>query len=917
MAPNAEWRHRIDRWVEHLKELFYVPLGSVGFKGFTTHDQLTPQQALRGPFKPMPPGTRYGAKWEYAWLKATLTLTKEARGERIVLRADTGGESAVWVNGTAAGAQDWMHREITLAVKGVPGKTYDILFETYAGHGPTPCGDGPVPHGQSSVPEPPAAQREVKQSSFGIWNEDVYQAWLDVQTLLELRDNIEQDSLRVAEIDEALRAFTLIADLELPRAELLASIARARARLKPLLHCTNGSTSPLMYCFGHSHIDVAWLWPLAETERKCRRTFATQLALMDEYPEYKFLQSQTHLYWMTMKRYPDLYRRIKQAAARGQWIADGGMWVEPDTNLASGESLIRQFIHGKRFFSEEFGVESEFMWLPDVFGYSGALPQIMQGCGIKYFSTQKIFWNYHGGDTFPYHTFWWEGIDGSTILAHIHNDYNSQASPVHVITRWNDRVQKHGIVSRLFPFGWGDGGGGPTRDHLEFLRRMKNLEGAPRCQITHPVQFFKDEEKRNAALPTYVGELYFQAHRGTYTSQARTKLGNRRNEFNLRDTELWGAAAAALAGQPYPAKKMDGLWKLLLLNQFHDIIPGSSIARVYQEAEAHHAQIAAESAALSAKAKAALVNKDDKALTVFNALSWNRGALVPLPKAFKGAVDAAGAPLPVQNIHGTVFARIDNIPACGWTTVRNGAPVKIANEITATPSLLENAWLRVRLDAKGAITSVVDKVTGREFAAGHCNALCMYKDVPSAFDAWDVDSMYKQQPVPLDAAADISVVAAGPLEGVIRVTRSIAHSTLTQDIVLRADSRRIDFRTVVDWRESHRLLKVNFPVNIHANDAIHEIQFGHLRRPTHASRQFDADRFEVSNHKWTALAEEGCGAAVLNDCKYGVNVEGSSINLTLLRSPLMPDMTADKGVQEFTYALYVWSGALADSGIVR
>jgi len=249
--------------------------------------------------------------------------------------------------------------------------------------------------------------------------------------------------------------------------------------------------------------------------------------------------------------------------------------------------------------------------------------------------------------------------------------------------------------------------------------------------------------------------------------------------------------------------------------------------------------------------------------------------------------------------------------------VRNSAPVKIANEITATPSLLENAWLRVRLDAKGAITSVVDKVTGREFAAGHCNALRLYKDVPSRADAWDIDSMYKQQSVPLDAAADISVVAAGPLEGVIRVTRSIARSTLTQEIALRADSRRIDFRTVVDWRESHRLLKVNFPVNVHANDAIHGIQFGHLRRPTHASRQFDADRFEVSNHKWTALAEEGCGAAVLNDCKYGVNVEGNTINLTLLRSPLMPDMTADKGVQEFTYALYVWSGALADSGIVR
>ena len=911
---TPEWRRRIDNWRRVLREHVYVPLGDVPVSGFVTKEQLTVEEAAQREFTPMPTGTKWGAKWEYGWFKGQVTLPPEAAGKRIVLMLDVGGESAVYLNGVAVGAIDRHHREITLTTSGVPGETYEIMVECYAGHGPRVSGRGPVPIWRESVPEPPPAQVEVGKSTFGIWQEEVFQLTLDVETLYEVRDNIDPESLRVAEIDAGLRDFTLIVDLELPREEMLETVRAARERLRPLLECVNGSTAPTLFAFGHAHIDVAWLWPLAETERKCVRTFSNQLTLMQEYPEYKFLQSQAHLYWMVKNHYPKLYKRIKDAVATGQFMPEGGMWVEADTNVTGGESLIRQFIHGKRFFREEFGVECELLWLPDVFGYSGALPQIMKGCGIKYFSTQKIFWVYNGGETFPYNTFWWEGIDGTRILVHLHNDYNSHTNPASVIRRWKERVQKDGFSTRLFPFGHGDGGGGPTRIHLEFLRRQRDLEGVPRVKIASPLEYFEDQA-RKPVTAHYVGELYHQAHRGTYTSQARTKRGNRKSEFALREAEMWGVTAMALKGFKFPAEVMDTAWKKVLLNQFHDIIPGSSIHRVYEEAEAAYSQVIATADEVAANARAAITD-DSAAITVFNSLSWERDALVPLPEGFAGATDAQGNSLPTQVFDGVTWVQV-TVPSCGWTTLRPANALVPEPAVHADERSLENELLRVEFNELGEIVSILDKETGMELTAGVCNSLKMYKDVPTAWDAWDIDSMYEMTPVELDELAQIEVVCSGPIFARLRVTRRIHDSSLTQEITLRRGSRRVDFYTVVDWQERHKLLKVNFPVNIHANEGVHEIQFGHLRRPNHRSRPFDADRFEVCNHKWTALMEEGRGCAVLNDCKYGVNVLGNSINLTLLKSALAPDMTADRGRQEFTYAFYAWNGPFIESEVIR
>ncbi|NSW54292.1 MAG: alpha-mannosidase [Anaerolineae bacterium] len=922
MALTEGWKRRLETWQSAISQSVYRPLGPVALDGFTTMEQLTPQQALQREFKPMPAGTPWGAKWEYGWFKSTITLPAEAAGQRIVIALynvfnpmewnwGDPAESVVWVNGRAAGALDFGHKEITLTHNAKPGDTFEILYECFGGNGMRNEGRGPVVYGRESVPEPGPTQTIVPHLNFGIWREDVFQLLIDFTMLLNARDAMDQNALRVAQIDRALMDASHATDMELPEAEMLESAKAGRALLKPVMECVNGSTAPVFYTFGHGHLDVEWLWNLAETERKMARTVSTQLSLMEEYPGYRFLQSQPHLMNMLKLRYPEIYERFKEAVKGGQMIVEGGMWVEADTNITGGESLIRQFIHGKRFMQDEFGVNSRIMWLPDVFGYSGAMPQIMAGCGIDGFMTAKIYWAYNGGDPFPYNNFIWEGIDGSQVVAHLYNNYGHFPLPNDLLDHWNNRRQRNDIDALVLPIGWGDGGGGSSRLHLEFAQRAENFEGLPKLKHASPVDFLDDLLTRAVVKDRYVGELYFQCHRGTYTSQAKTKKGNRKSEFALREAELWGSAAHVLQGFDFGPQTLDADWKTVLLHQFHDALPGSSIQRVYEEVERDHAAVIKHAQALALQAAGVLSGGSDGA-TAFNSLSWQRTALVPVPQGVHTSA-------PTQQVGGQTLAEVE-IPACGWAALPQGEPAAPCPDcaVQADAHTLENEFLKVSFNDLGEMVSVFDKDSGREVLAGPANVLKMYKDVPSWFDAWDIDPMYVDDPVALCAEANLSLEAAGPLVGVLRLERKLSDlSTLTQRISLRRGSRRVDFETTVEWHESHKLLKVAFPVNIHANEALHEIQFGYLSRPNHASRPYDADRFEVSNHKWSALLEANRGAAVLNDCKYGLNVVDNSINLTLLKSPLAPDMFADKGTQTFTYAFYPFNGSLAESGVVQ
>ena len=907
MSLTKEWLNRITHWDNALWQICYEPLGTFELSGFVTRKQLSYEQAQKHNYHPMPVGTPWGAKWEYGWFKCDLTLPEITAGRRIVLymnpasKPSEDGECLVWANGRVVGSYGWARQEITLTRNGIPGEHFSILVEAYAGHGPLVMGGGPTRYGQESVPEPGKTQVVVGESNYGIWREQAYQLALDFTTLFELRNRLDPASLRVSEIDQGLKDVTLLIDLELPEPEMLETINLGRDRLRPLLACVNGTTAPTFFAFGHAHIDVAWLWPLAESQRKIARTVINQLSLMEEYPDYRFLQSQPQLYLMLKNHYPELYERFKQALLSGKVIADGAMWVEADTNITGGESLIRQILFAKQFFKQEFSKDMEVMWLPDVFGYSGALPQIMLNCGCTSFATQKIAWIYHGGDPFPYNTFLWEGIDGSTIPTHIFTDYNSQTRPGNILDRWESRFQKDGIRSMLLAFGWGDGGGGPTRDHLEFLSRARDLEGLPRVKLASPNEFFSDLQRQGLPKERYVGELYFQAHRGTYTSQAKIKQANRKSEFALREAELWGTIAHTMNGFPFLPNDLKPAWHKLLLNQFHDILPGSSIHRVNEEAVTAFSQVITEATDTTKSAiKTITKSKAADSITVFNSLSWDRDALIELPQ---GVVQVT-------------------VPACGWTTVKindsqGKSSSKHGNSVKVTETSLENDLIHASFNHRGELISLVDKQTRIDMMAGAGNRFCLYKDIPARFDAWDIDSMTESLLMSTEEPAQLEIIQLTDLIGKIKLTRRIHQSTLTQLISLRKNSRRIEFETTIDWQESHKLLKVAFPVNIHANEAIHEIQFGHIRRPNHRSRPFDADRFEVCNHKWTALVEENRGVAILNDCKYGINVLDNSMNLTLLKSALAPDPVADKGIQTFTYAIYYWNGSFGDSDVIR
>ncbi len=905
---HPEWKDRVAHWIRTLEMEFYEPLGEITLEGFTTMEMLSPEEAERGPYAPMPRGAAWGKAWEYCWLRGDFTLPPQAAGQRVVMNLNPGGEATLFLNGEAFGTRraEWIrapHHFIsdqTISLSGQPGTAFHLLMEAYAGHDypMAPVGNtctGPLRGGENDYAPRPESQlrQRIGECSFGIWHEEAYQLWLDAVTLRDLLEVTAPQSLRASEIEEALENFTKVVDFELPRAARLREYAKGREALRLALQAKNGTVAPLFTAIGNAHLDLSWLWPYRETQRKVARTFAAQVRLMDMYPEYKYLQSQPQAYQECKELYPELYEKIKEKIRQGQWIADGAMWVEPDTNMPSGEALCRQLLYGKLFYQKEFGVDCQLLWLPDTFGYSAVLPQLLQSAGVKYLTTQKIFWSYNDSDRFPYHYFTWQGMDGTRVTSFLHMDYTSDTRAHTLVNRWQQRVQRRGIHRFLLPFGYGDGGGGPTRDDLEFLRREKDLQGAPRTEIDSPQAFFGTCEKEGGPRHTYVGELYFQCHRGTYTSQAAVKKGNRKSELALREAEIWRAAAAGTL--PYPQRELETAWKKVLLNQFHDILPGSSIGKVYEEAAARYREAMSSAEKITREALNALA--PGEGTVSFNSLSWSRTAVVDTPRGL-GLVKA---------------------PPMGWTDkVSYSLPDHpVSARETDAGIELSNGLISCCVGRDGALAWVRDG-QGRERLGGRGNELRMYQDIPRKYDAWDIDSNYTDMPVPLPPPDSVALTEEGPFRCAVTVRRRLGeYSSMEQTILLNAESSQVDFITRVDWHERHRLLKAAFSTGIQTEEAINEIQYGFVRRPTHRSRPYDADRFEVCNHHYTALCDGGRGAAGLNDSKYGVSMLGDEIALTLLRAPVAPDGGADQGVHEFVYSYYIWDGPFIQGGAAR
>ncbi len=724
-----------------------------------------------------------------------------------------------------------------------------------------------------------------RQAELRIQEQALRNIALDFKVLLELAAAQPGSSPRAADIIAALARF---ADRMDPR-RVSETAAEAARELEEVMS-TPATSAHIVSAVGHAHIDTAWLWPLREARRKCARSFSTALVLMEEYSDYRFACSQPAQYEWMRESYPDVYRGITAKVESGQWEPVGAMWVEADCNLPSGEALVRQMLHGKRFFMKEFGFETRQLWLPDVFGYPASLPQLIAEAGCDYFLTQKLSWNELNKPA--HHTFMWEGIDGTRIFTHFPpaDTYNGDFTAGEVV--WStSNFKDHDRSSRsLYLYGHGDGGGGPQPVMIENAHRLRNLDGAPRVELERSIDFFDKAAAEAHDLTTWVGELYFELHRGTYTTQSRTKRLNRRAEQALREAEVWSVAA----GRDYPAAELEAAWKGLMINQFHDILPGSSIDWVYEEAERDLTQVVQVAEGLTESAQSRIAGSGAN-LAVFNVNSHARREVVDLGDRL----------------------RVVEAPPCGWA-VQDGASVRTDQQVIVSDGVMENDLLLVRWDERGLLTSIWDKEAEREVlatgAAG--NLLQLHDDNPARWDAWDIDIDYRKTAVDLTELSAHQVVKPGGLRGAIRFTREFGTSRFTQLMVLDAGSRVLRFETDVDWREEHKLLKVAFPVAVRSSNATYEIQFGHVERPTHTNTSWDLARFEVCAHRWADLGEAGYGVALLNDCKYGHDIQGSVMRLTLLRAPTHPDPTADRGGHRFTYALMPHPGDFRQAGVI-
>jgi alpha-mannosidase len=715
-------------------------------------------------------------------------------------------------------------------------------------------------------------------------------------------------------VQAALEDALLVLDMTAPDEEFGQLAAQAQALLQRLLAgIFPDPEAGKIFLTGHTHIDTAWLWTLGETVRKTARTFATACRLMERFPEFRFSCSQAQLYDYMRIYYPALYEEIRAWVKTGRWECTGAMWVESDCNVPSGESLIRQLLYGVRFFEQEFGVHPRTCWLPDVFGYPASLPGILKGSGIENFMTSKLHWQ--ARNPFPDHLFWWEGVDGSRLLAHIpdlRDNYNGLTDADSLTFAWEHFNQKGLYPEVLLPFGYGDGGGGVTEGMLESARRVSAFPGLPATRQGVEEDYFTEVRQVNPSLPVWVGELYLETHRGTYTTQAAVKKANRKNELLLREAELFGLAANL------DLTPLRAAWRNLLLLQFHDILPGSSIGPVYQEASLDYAAIAQTAGTVKANALAALTQPADPTqLVVFNSLSWARSAALTtaLPASLVGvsaleAVDANGravaAQLLAQGSGAMVFVP-EEVPACGYTsyTLRPSAN-HVESSLHASVERMENRFYLLELTPEGEISRLYDKRAGREvIAAGQrANQLQLFQDGPEREAAWNVHATFAKRSYAWDAQTQISLLENGPVRACVRVEKTYRQSRLIQEIVLYDQLSRIDFITHCDWQERQVMLKAAFPVEVRTMSAACEIQYGVVERPTHRNTSWEQEKFEVCAHRWVDLSEGGYGVSLLNDCKYGYDVEGSTLRLTLLRGPEYPDPNADRGEHDFTYSLY-------------
>lgn len=901
MQRHPDYTHqRLKLLADRMRQKIYRdsrPVDSLTVAGPT--DRIPYDQAIGLPnYRPARIGQQFGPLWSTFWFKGHASVPAEWHGGRVDLLWESRSEATLWMNGRSVQGlnQDWIKRygddrpDAVLVPRAEPNQFVSFEIEMACNR--------MFGEGYWQPPDPTARTFVLDRCDIALFDPEAWDLFYDFWVLQQLvaEDSKDLDKTWAGHLLAQLNRFANLYD-----PDDCSTWPDAHQILKPLYENRNATYVHELSAVGHAHIDTAWLWPTAETVRKCERTFSSQTAYMDQYPEYKFACSQAQQYAWIKEKNPELWQRMCAKVKSGQFIPVGGSWIEPDCNIPSGESLCRQFLHGQRFFQKEFGVTCREFWNPDVFGYNGQLPQICRLAGLDRFLTQKLSWNRMNKP--DHHTFIWEGIDGSELFTHFPpaDTYNATVSIAQL--RDNARNYKDHDRSResLMLFGFGDGGGGPTKQMLETLRRVKDLQGVPRTAIRTPSEFFDRLERDNTDRARLVGELYFEYHRGTYTSQAAVKRGNRKSEQLLHDVEFLSAAASIRSNYTYPSEQLNRLWKLLLLNQFHDILPGSSIKEVYDDARRDYQTIEQEGRDL-VEAAARSFHAGDGVHGFINTTSFDR---IEVVTAADGSLALAHVP---------AYSAAPVLPPLPSGEGRVRGIVELVS--TADEFVLENQYLRATLTPQGHLLSLIEKSTHRESLSAPGNQLLLYRDEPNAWDAWDVDPQHMETESPC-APAESFTVSASPLRAEITFHRPIGqHSRMTQTVRLDAHSRRLEFHCDCDWHESHRLLKVAFPVNVRAMNATYEMQFGVTERPTHFNTRYDLARYEVPGHRFSDLSEPGFGVALLSESKYGYSTFGSTLRLSLLRAPRHPDPTADLGHHHFAYAIMPHPGDWRTAGVV-
>lgn len=859
------------------------------------------------------------------WLRTSFTVPADWSDGTIEVHVESQDcETIVYVDGKPASSLDTHnHFDVTVADRAAPGATHSIVFEAYSGLGRLSA----YPRHTGVMPRD--GEHRFKAAEYRLIDPAVRAYSIDIEFAYEALRTIDKNAREYGLILDAIEKSINILDFRGVGSDqrFRSSVDEAAKCLRSELYDRHGAgdLAPIEWACGNSHIDTAWLWRIAHTRKKCQRTFLTQMDLIDRYPDFIFSCSQPQQYQYVKEDYPELYERIKSAVKSGNWVPVGGMWIEPDCNIAGGESLVRQLLYGVRYTQSELGFRSRVLWLPDVFGYSAALPQIIRKAGMTYFMTIKIFCNRINRP--PYQTFNWEGIDGSRVFTHYCplGVYNEKISPSLLRRNWDSYDQKQLTDSCLFLYGYGDGGGGPTSGMLEYARRAKDFPGLPKVKLASPEDFFDDlarQTEGKSNVPSWRGEIYLELHRGTYTSQGKYKRLNRQAEYQLLAAEQVSSLCHALGLGVYPAKPIEHAWKLVLLNQFHDIIPGSSITEVYQDAKRDYdeaAQIGNGAIDNGLSELAAHIDAPDGAVAAYNPLSWPRQDVAEVSASTGMTGQAATS---IDGLPVTVVDLRDSLPSVGYA-VYSAPDVVESGDLAASTKRLENRFFAIDLDGNGEIASLTDKRTGRQVIdeTSYCkgNALLSFEDKPMKNDAWDIDIYYEDKTYPITDLASIEVVERGPIRAAVELVRRVdgRGSTIKQRICIYRDLPRIDFVTLADWHEQERLLKAAFPVTVNASQATYDIQFGNVERPTHWNTSWDWARFEVCGHKWADLSEGNYGVSLLSDSKYGWDIKGNVMRLTLIKSPIYPDPLADKGEHRFTYSLMPHPGSWREAETVR